>query len=143
MDSPHSRTRYPSDLTETQWRRIMLLLPAEKTRGRRRCTCVREVVNAINYRWRTGCVWRMLPHDFPPWATVYTYFRHWQCDGVLRQIRAVLLRRATAAQGRNGQTDDANGCATETDPTCKKSAANSTGGYVCAGVSSSLTTGSD
>jgi putative transposase len=87
------RPRYPSDLSERQWARVSPLLPAERPRGRPRATAVREVLNAINYRWETGCVWRMLPHDFPPWGTVYTYFRMWQRQGVLREIREAVVRR--------------------------------------------------
>lgn len=87
------RRGYPSDLTDAQWRTVAPLMPPDPKRGRRRRTDMREVVNAINYRWTTGCVWRMLPHDFPPWETVYTYFRRWQRDGTLIRIREVLLRR--------------------------------------------------
>src|SRR4051812_4053707 len=83
--------RYPSDLTEAQWFRLEPLLPPQRSRGRHRTAPLREVANAINYRWETGCVWRMLPHDFPPWATVYAYFRSWQMAGVIRQMRETLL----------------------------------------------------
>ena len=87
------RERYPSDLTDAQWHQIEPSIPPEKDLGRHRSTEIREIVNGINYRWSTGCVWRMLPHDFPPWATVYTYFRRWQRDGTLREIREMLVRR--------------------------------------------------
>lgn len=90
---PRERRPYPSDLTDAQWRRVARLIPPERKRGRRRRTDMRDVVNAINYRWTTGCVWRMLPHDFPPWETVYTYFRRWQRDGTLTPLREILLRR--------------------------------------------------
>jgi putative transposase len=90
-----SRRRYPTDLKETAWRRIEPLLPREKPRGRRRRIDLREVVNGIHYRWSTGCTWRMLPHDFPPWATIYCYFRQWSVDGTLTRLRAVLLSRRT------------------------------------------------
>lgn len=86
------REPYPSDITDGQWQRIAPAIPGEKPRGRLRDTNLRDVVNAINYRWRTGCVWRMLPHDFPPWTTVYTYFRSWQRDGTMQRIRAELIR---------------------------------------------------
>jgi len=88
------RERYPSDVSDTQWRQIESLLPPEPRRGRRRGTDLRDVVDAVNYRWTTGCPWRMLPHDFPPWATVYSYFREWRRDGTLQRIRNVLLRRS-------------------------------------------------
>lgn len=99
------RTPYPSDLTDEQWRSIAPLLPREKHLGRNRSTDLRDVVNAINYRWSTGCVWRMLPHDFPHWATVYTYFRAWERAGVLSIIRDVLLhRRRPRRRPRRQQT---------------------------------------
>ena len=87
----HTRPRYTSDLSDNQWRTIEILIPPERDRGRHRSTDLREVVNGINYRWSTGCVWRMLPHDFPPWATVYTYFRRWQHEGTLKELRDALL----------------------------------------------------
>jgi|GEM_PF-1398991 len=83
--------RYPSDLTDLQWTRLEALLPRESRRGRHRYISQREIANAINYRWETGCVWRMLPHDFPPWGTVYAYFRIWLRTGVIRQFRDLLL----------------------------------------------------
>lgn len=91
------RRRYPSDLTDAQWWEIDPLLPLGYERGRHRTTDLREVVNAINYRWNTGCTWRMLPHDFPPWGTIYTYYRRFLRDGTLGEIRDVLLRRGVAA----------------------------------------------
>jgi transposase len=91
MNAQRTRPAYPSDLSERQWRKIEPLLSPALRRGRPRTTDLREVVNAISYRWTTGCVWRMLPHDLPPWETVYTYFRKWQRDGTLREMRARLL----------------------------------------------------
>ena len=87
------RIQYPSDVTDRQWQEIGSLLPSGRDCGRDRSTDLREVVNGINYRWKTGCVWRMLPHDFPPWPTIYTYFQRWQRDGTLKYIRETLLRR--------------------------------------------------
>jgi transposase len=93
MKSP-KRKRYPSDLTDAQWSRFEDLLPtAPSPVGRPRRIRLRDVVNAINYRWETGCVWRMLPHDFPAWATVYSYFRLWQKLGLIRRLREILLER--------------------------------------------------
>ncbi|HEY4648318.1 MAG TPA: transposase, partial [Gemmatimonadales bacterium] len=62
---------YPSDVSDTEWRIIGRLLPAPKPGGRPRATDLRLVVNAIFYILRSGCAWRMLPHDFPPYSTVY------------------------------------------------------------------------
>jgi putative transposase len=67
--------RYPTDLTEEEWERIAPLLPGASAAGRPRRTDLREVLNAIRYLVRTGCGWRMLPKDFPPWQTVYWWFR--------------------------------------------------------------------
>lgn len=67
--------RYPTDLTDEEWARIGPLLPPGGGAGRPRRTDLREVLNAIRYLVRTGCGWRMLPKDFPPWQTVYWWFR--------------------------------------------------------------------
>ncbi len=71
--------RYPTDLTDREWERIAPLLPGACGAGRPRRTDLREVLNAIRYLVRTGCGgcggWRMLPKDFPPWQTVYCWFR--------------------------------------------------------------------
>lgn len=96
------RTPYPSDVPDEVWRRIAPLLPPAGSRGRRRQTDLREVVNGINYRWTTGCTWRMLPHDFPPWETVYTYFRCWQRRGILPEVRQELLRRPRSSRKKRG-----------------------------------------
>lgn len=90
MTTPRT-ARYPSDLTDAQWSRLEDVLPPQPSVGRHRTVPLRAVANAINYRWETGCVWRMLPHDFPNWGTVYSYFRAWQRAGVIRQFRQILL----------------------------------------------------
>ena len=90
-----SRRGYPSDVTDRQWRKVQSLLPrTSENLGRPRETDLRDVVSAISYRWTTGCTWRMLPHDFPPWATVYGYFRQWEREGILPELQAELLRRS-------------------------------------------------
>lgn len=96
------RRRYPSDLSDERWQSVSPLIPAAKALGRPRSQSVREIVDAINYHWETGCAWRMLPHDFPPWGTVYSYFRKWQRLGLLRQMQAELQRppRARNASSR-------------------------------------------
>ncbi len=96
---PRTRRAYPSDVSDAQWRRIEPLFPQAKPRGRHREIDLREVVNAIHYRWTTGCVWRMLPHDFPAWGTVYTYFRNWQRDETLRRLRDQLLKPKLRMRG--------------------------------------------
>jgi transposase len=67
--------RYPSDLTDEEWARIEPLMPAAARRGRRRTVDLREIINALRYLVRSGCGWRMLPVNFPPWPTVYWWFR--------------------------------------------------------------------
>jgi transposase len=79
---------YPSDLTDAEWEAVCRHIPASRPIGADRRTSMRSVVNAIFYRRRSGCPWRMLPHDFPHWRTVYGYFRRWQQDGTWTKIEA-------------------------------------------------------
>src|SRR5687768_15782920 len=78
------RRAYPTDLTDSQWELIKPLLPAA---DRKRKHSLREVVNALFYQVRGGGAWRMLPHDFPPWETVYGFFSRWSKQGVREQTR--------------------------------------------------------
>lgn len=98
MSDLRRSSSYPSDLTEMQWSQLEPLLPAENSVGRHRTVSPRDIANAITYRWETGCAWRMLPHDFPPWGTVYAYFRNWQRAGVLRQMRDILTEAASKSR---------------------------------------------
>lgn len=91
---------YPSDLSDTEWRIIGRLLPAPKTGGRPRTTDLRSVVNAIFYVLRSGCAWRMLPQNFPPFPTVYMYFKQWRDDGTWERIHDVLRDRVRRLEGR-------------------------------------------
>ena len=77
------RRAYPTDLSDTQWALIAPLIPAAEPGGRPRKATSRELVNAILYFLRAGMAWRLLPHEFPPWQTVYYYLRRWQREGVL------------------------------------------------------------
>ena len=89
VSSPRNLS-YPSDLTEAQWQLIRPLV-LETRQGRRRPTISpRDVVNAIFYKVRTDCPWRMLPHDFPPWGTVHYYYWHWRRNGTWGHIQTVL-----------------------------------------------------
>jgi transposase len=106
MNSNPLRPKYPSDLNDQQWSVISPVLKRTTTVGRPRQHELRDVLDAINYRWQTGCVWRMLPHDFPPWATVYSYFRDWQRRGVLRHIRETLLRPPRMHEAKPEYGDD-------------------------------------
>jgi putative transposase len=95
------RKQYPSDLTDAQWALLEPWIPPARPGGRPRKTDMREVVNAIFYLTREGCSWRALPHDFPPWKTVYNYFEDWQHDGTWYKFLTALRRRVRAAAGRD------------------------------------------
>ncbi|WP_407567242.1 IS5 family transposase [Polymorphospora sp. A560] len=96
--------RYPSDTTDTEWQLIAAYLPTGGTgnRGGRPVTYPRrDIVDAIRYLNHTGCVWRALPVDFPPWPTVYHYFRTWTRDGTLTRLHDGLREQIRTAEGRN------------------------------------------
>jgi putative transposase len=95
-----NRKPYPTDLTDAQWERIAPLIPPAKPGGRHRSVDVREVVNAIMYFTRTGCQWRSLPHEFPPWGTVHYYHRRWRLDGTWQKVHDALRKQLRKAQGR-------------------------------------------
>ena len=78
--------RYASDLTDAEWALIEPYMPAVKRLGRPRETELRAVLDAILYIARTGCQWRMLPKDFPPFTTVQGYFYDWRDDGLFALI---------------------------------------------------------
>jgi transposase len=100
---PHRRAglRYPSDLTDEEWAVLEPLLPARPALGRPPVHPRRAVIEAIVYVTRTGCAWRYLPQDFPPWRTVYGYFAAWRDDGTLARLHDALRERARAAAGRD------------------------------------------
>ena len=96
---------YPSDLTDAQWQVIASHLPADQPgrRGRPRIWPVRRIVEAILYLDRTGCAWRYLPADFPPWKTVYGYFAAWRDDGTLTRLHDGLRAQVRTAAGRSAE----------------------------------------
>src|SRR6266851_4577329 len=94
------RLSYPSDLTEKEWAILEPLIPPAKPGGHPRTTDIREVINAILYLDRTGGQWRALPHEYPPWSTVWSYFRRWRCDGTWQRIHTALREQARVKQGR-------------------------------------------
>jgi len=98
-----SRKPYPTDLTDEQWDLLAPLLPAEKSGGRPRTADLREVLNAIFYLLRTGCPWRHLPHDLPPWGTVWSYFRQWRDEGTLERLHDELRALTRQAAGKEPQ----------------------------------------
>jgi putative transposase len=96
-----ARKHYPSDLTDLQWCNIEHLVPQPKTGGRPAKYDRRDVLAAVFYLLRTGCSWRMLPHDFPPWETVYAYFRRWQADGTWQRVHDALRDELRVFDGRD------------------------------------------
>jgi putative transposase len=99
-----NRKPYPTDLTDEQWQRLAVYLPRPKSGGpqggRPATVDLREVVNACGYHLRAGGAWRLLPHDFPPWPTVYHYFRQWRRDGTWERIHARLREDVRLEAGR-------------------------------------------
>lgn len=96
-----NRKAYPTDLKDSEWDILKPLLPEAKQGGRPRSVDLREILNAIFYRERTGCAWDMLPHDFPPAKTVYDYFNQWSEDGTWERINGILVRRVRQSAGRD------------------------------------------
>jgi transposase len=92
--------RYASDVTDAEWAQIAALLPAAKKLGRPRSTQMREVVNAMLYLLTTGCQWRLLPKEFPPFSTVQRFFYRWRDAGLWQTINHSLVMRAREAAGR-------------------------------------------
>lgn len=99
-DYARKAARYASDLSDGEWALIAPLLPGPKPVGRPRVANLREVANAILYMVSTGCQWRMLPKDFPPFTTVQNYFYAWRDMGVLRAINNTLVMAAREQEGR-------------------------------------------
>jgi transposase len=97
------RPNYPTDLTDAQWRILEPLVPAVQVGGRPADHVRREIVNAILYVLRSGCQWRMLPHDLPPWQTVYAYFRTWRLDGTWKRIHDALREKYRRTYRRHPQ----------------------------------------
>jgi len=94
-------TRYASDLTDEEWELIEPLFPPTTTYGRKREIDFRDVMNAINYRLRTGCQWRMLPKDFPDWGHVSYYYYTWRNNGLFTRINEALVQLVRAKNGHD------------------------------------------
>lgn len=92
--------RYASDTTDDEWAVIIPHMPPPASRGRTRKTSLRDVVNAIFYIAQSGCQWRLLPRDFPPFTTVQRYFYAWRDDGRWQTINHALLMEVREAAGR-------------------------------------------
>lgn len=100
---PPKRKRYPTDVTNTEWKVLEPLMPAMPPTGRHRKHPWREILNALFYVARGGIAWRLLPHDLPPWSTVYTYFRRWRKDGTWERWNAALRDQARQRAGRHAE----------------------------------------
>jgi putative transposase len=94
------RSSYPSDLTDEPWSLIRRRIPPAKPGGRPREVDTREVINALLYLTRNGCTWRALPHEFPPWRTVYDYFQAYIQDGTWETIHDALRDQVRHQAGR-------------------------------------------
>jgi putative transposase len=97
------RTTYPTDLSDAEWNYLEPHLPAPKATGRPRIYPTREIINAIFYVVRSGCSWRLLPNDFPPWRSVYHYFREFRLNGTWEKMHAALRERVRVRLKRNPQ----------------------------------------
>jgi putative transposase len=95
-----ARPPYASDLTDAQWECLAPLIPPAKPGGHPRTVDIRAIVNAIVSRTKTGCQWRNLPHDFPPWGTGAGYYRTWRRAGVWETIHDALREQVRVKAGR-------------------------------------------
>ena len=95
-----NRTAYPSDLNDAQWKVIEPLIPPAKPGGRPRTVNMREICNGIWYVLRSGCAWRLMPHDLPVWSTAYDYFRKFRLSGVWQRIHDALRSMVRQDDGR-------------------------------------------
>jgi transposase len=98
-----TRKPYPTDLTGPQWAQVSRFIPAPKKGGRPAKYDRREIVNALLYVVRTGCQWRAMPHDLPPWRIVYWYFMQWKKDGTVDRLLDELRGDLRQAEGRQRQ----------------------------------------
>jgi len=98
-----TRQSYLTDLNDVEWKVIEPHIAVAKGAGRPRKHTLREILNAIFYLLRSGCAWRLLPHDFACWKTVYHYFRLWRISGVWEQINKVLRQTLRVKLGRDAE----------------------------------------
>lgn len=98
-----TRASYPSDLTDSEWNVLEPLVPPVKPGGRPRSVDMREILNGIFYILRSGCAWRLLPHDLPKWKTVYDYFRTWRDEGIWERLNQQLREQLRIHIGREVQ----------------------------------------
>jgi putative transposase len=93
--------RYPTDLSDEEWRCISPHLPGPTGQGRPRLHGLRAILDAVFYVLKSGCPWRLLPKDFPPWKTVYDWFRRWRIDGTWERLNTELRELLRVRLGRD------------------------------------------
>ena len=91
---------YPSDLTESEWKLLKPLIPGPRLFGRPPRYEKRAILNAIFYIVRSGCAWRLLPHDMPPWRIVYYYFMVWRQNGLWQKLHDTLRDKVRLKSGK-------------------------------------------
>jgi len=94
---------YPSDLSDAEYAVLRPHLPGPAAIGRPWKHGLREILDGIFYVVRTGCQWRCLPHEYPPWQTVFWWFRRWRLTGIWDQLNAALRERVRVRVGRHPQ----------------------------------------
>jgi putative transposase len=97
------RKPYTTDLSDAEWSRLRSYLPTPKAGERPRTHSLRDVLDAIFYVLKSGCTWRLLPHDFPPWSTVYYHFRRFRLNGLWSLILKVLHAAERKRAGKDPQ----------------------------------------
>src|SRR5919112_3134414 len=95
--------RYPTDLSDDEWDCVGPHLLRPKGRGRPKIHRSRAILDAVFYVLKSGCPWRLLPREYPPWKTVYDWFRKWRIDGTWERLNAVLREHLRVCSGRNAE----------------------------------------
>ena len=96
-----TRRTYSSDLSDEEWVLLEPLLPKPSVMGRPRTWSLRDILDGIFYILRGGNAWRSMPHDLPPWETVYGYHRNWRIQGLWEELHTTLRERIRVASGRD------------------------------------------
>jgi transposase len=97
------RRAYATDVSDEEWAIMQPYIPTPLPGGRPAKWERREIVNAILYVLKTGCAWQLLPHDFPPYSTVFWYFRQWRKDGTWERLNGALRQQTRQQMGRDAQ----------------------------------------
>lgn len=97
------RKGYPTDTSDAEWSMLKSHFPAPMATGRPKLHETREILDAVFYILRSGCAWRLLPRDLPPWKTVHHYFRTWRLDGTWERLNTALREQLRVRLGRDPQ----------------------------------------